>query len=308
MLNMKALITTLVLGSSSVAVAGPSVSFTAHAQASWGTTSAGPLVRDHRYGDEGRFDDLRRRRAGTWIALSEPVSAARRNVIRLGERRDDISKLRLQTTRGSTYIYALNIRFDDGSRQVLTVNKWLYSGMPSLELDLPRNRRGIDRIIVTSYAGRGAMYQLFGLQTRHAELPPVYQPPVPPIFQPPGQPPVYQPPVYQPPVSHGLIVGRDLTFANTTGYKYVVVGAEKGRFSTLRIQATSGGFPITYIQVDFTDGTAQVMNPNRLVRSGEIADFQLDGNGTHGIRQIIIKTNNNHMPVHDQSTFDVVVL
>ncbi|MDQ3365925.1 MAG: hypothetical protein M3680_10910 [Myxococcota bacterium] len=314
MSKIKALITTLVLGSSSAAIAAPSISFDASARASWGTpTTSAPIVRDHHRTDL----TIPRGRGHAWIALTEPLTSARRNIIDIGMRRDHFAQLRLQTVAGSTYVYALRIRFDDGTRETVTVNRWLSSGMPSLQVPLPQGRRGIDKIVVTSYAGRGAAFQVFGLRTRFAEQPPIAQP-VPPIYQPPvyqppyaqppvAQPPVYQPPVYQAPVS-GLTVARDLSFANTGGSRAISVGAELGTFTKLRVEATSGHFPITAVQIDFVNGTSQVIaNVNQLLRIGESVDFQLAG-GPQGIRQILIKTTPNRPPVQQASRFNVVLL
>src|SRR5436190_22520019 len=49
-MNIKAIIASLVLGSSSIAMASPSVTFSANAQAPYGTT----VVRDHRADDWNR--------------------------------------------------------------------------------------------------------------------------------------------------------------------------------------------------------------------------------------------------------------
>jgi len=130
--------------------------------------------------------------------------------------------------------------------------------------------------------------------------PPVYQPPV-------YQPPVYQPPVYQPPVQSGFMAGRDLTFANTLGYKYVLLGADKGKFGTMRIQPTSGSVHLTYIEVHFTNAPAQVLQPHRTIYAGSFYDFKLDGNGTNAITHVVLKTNDSGTAVTDPSTFNLVM-
>lgn len=290
MSKLSTLITALVLGTSSMAAADPSFSF--HASTSWSTSSS-PTVRDHRLVTEGRFD---RHARFTWLALSEPMQAGRRNVIRVAEDRDVLSALRLQLSSGMTYIYDVEVRFEDGSRQTLSVNKWLWSNESSMQLALNR-RAGVDMILVKSWGGRPGSFQVFG-QARQMTT----EQPQPPIYQPP----VYQPPVYQPPV-HSYVAGKDLTFANTLGYKYVALGADKGRFGSMRIQATSGAIHITYMEIHYTSGAIQVLQPHRTIQAGSVYDFKLDGNGANAITQIVLKTNDTGTAVTDPSTFNLVL-
>jgi hypothetical protein len=249
------------------------------------------MVRDHRPAPP--------RIRATWHALSEPMRASSRNVIRVAEDIDMLTALRLQAGTGSTYIYNLEVRFEDGTRQTLNVNKWLWSGESSIQLELGSRRSGVDMILVKSWAGRAGTFQMFGLGTRMGnELPrpPVYQPPV---YQPPT------PPVYQP--THSYVGGRDLTFANTLGYKYVAIGADKGRFGNLRLQTTSGSIHIVYMEVHFAGGGIQVLHPHRSIYAGSFYDFKLDGNGGNQITQVVLKTNDTGAAVTDPSAFNLVL-
>lgn len=295
MSKIATLITSLILGTSTLASAAPSLSFSA--SASWSSNSDAPLVRDHRF---PTIDRARPERARwSWIALSQPLNAGRRNVLHVDERTDVLSALRLQIASGTAYIYNLEIRYDDGSTQMITVNRWLWSSAPTMELALAK-RAAVDSIRIKSWGGRegGSVFQVFG-QARMRELPPVVQPPV--------QPPVYQPPV-QPPVYSGYTVGRDFTFANTLGYRYIAVGADKGKFGTLRLQATSGSIRITYVEVHFENGSAQVLQPHRTINAGMAYDFQLDGHGTNAVTRVVLKTNDEGTAVTDPSTFNLVLL
>ncbi len=287
MSKLATLITSLVLGTSSIAAADPSFSFSA--SASWSTSGSDqPLVRDHRLPVErARVDRW------SWIALSQPMTAGRRNVIRVYDG-TELAALRMQLTGGMTYIYDVDVRFADGTHQSISLNRWLWTSSPSLQLAL--SKRSVDTITIRSWGGRSGAFQVFG-QSR--EL--LNERPLPPVYQP--QPPVYQPPVYQPRTS--FLAGRDLTFANTLGYKYVLIGADKGRFGTMRIQPTRGSIYLTYVQVDFANGASQVLQPHRTIDG--YYDFQLDGNGTNAISQIILKTNDSGAAVTDESTFNLVL-
>ncbi len=293
MLNIKAALVALVLGSSSAAMASPSVTFTASAQAGW---SVGPSVRDHRapaYSMPTRT---------SWVQLSAPANLrAGSSVIR--PQLSTISQLRLQANRGMTYVQRVDLRFRDGTYQSLTVNRWL-SAASSIDLSVRNNRKFIDSVTVIGSSNRNASYQLFG-QGSNLEQPPVYVPPTAPV----SYPPVYQPPVYQPPV-YGMSLGQDMSFLNTDGRRFLDVGADKGAFNTLRLQGATGSTYIQMVQIDFTDGTQQFLGAvNKTLLPGQSYDVDLDGYNARSILRVTVWTDSSgHAIQNSTGTFNASLL
>lgn len=267
MSKIKALITTLVLGSSSVAMASPSFSLSAGAEWSFGNrTSSGPVIRDHR--------------TTTWTALSQPVSAMYgRTTIRL-HNTAAFSTLKLQGVAGAAYVDNIILELANGRRQVIEVDRWIDSRSP-VQLNVKNNRQ-ISSVTINGSANRRASYQLFG----HAQYP-MYETPVsnPPVYQPP----VYQPPVYQPPVYQGVLLGSGLDFAHSDGREFITVGAQKGSFEAIRIMGTSGTTFVKMVQIDFADGTSQFLSAiNRELRAGQSFDLELDGHTRRAIARVTV--------------------
>jgi hypothetical protein len=141
MSKIKALITTLVLGTSSIALADP-----------------GFAVRDHR--DDVRTAMYRPARP-SWIALSSPMMIdSGKNAIKLATP-SRYSQLRLQATAGSSYIKSLTVRFSDGTKQELAINKTLDPRSPMIELPVS-SRASVDRVVIKGSTNRRASVQLFG--------------------------------------------------------------------------------------------------------------------------------------------------
>ena len=297
MLKIKAVLLSLVLGSSSVAMASPSVTLAANANA---TISFGPAVRDHRTPTAYAMP----RPQMSWIALSAPM-ALRNGTAVIRPEITRISELRLQPSRGMTYVRRVDVQFRDGARQTLQVNRWLTS---SIHLDVRDNRR-IDSITVIGWSGWGASHQLFAHGSRHEmPQPPVYQPPVyqPPVYQPP----VYQPPVSQPPAYHALSLGQDISFANTDGRRIFNVGADKGAFNTLRLQGATGSTYIQLVKLEFTDGTEQLLSGvQKTLLPGQIHDIALDGFDARTVNRVWVSTNfDGAAVVHSTGTFNASLL
>jgi hypothetical protein len=289
MLKIKAALISLVLGSSSVALASPGVTFTANADASF--SFGGPVQRDHRvpssYGMPVRT---------SWVALSAPMTLRNGSAVVRPELAR-ISSLRLQASRGMTYVYRVELRFRSGGTQTLQVNKWLTTAS-AIDLEIRNYRRNIDSIAVIGSASRFASHQLFANASR-VEIPsPVYQPPV---YQAPS-PPVYQPPVYQPPVYRGFNLGQDMSFAGTDGRKFLNVGADKGSFSTLRLQGASGSAYIKMVRIEFTDGTEQMLSGvQKTLLGGQSLDIKLDGYSARGVERVTVWANDTGQAI-DYST------
>lgn len=182
MSKIKAALITLMLGSSSAAMASPSLSFSANAQVSFGTSVSAPIVRDHRSepAPPPAAYPMPVNQWTSWISLGAPLSLSDgRDVVRPSLANMNITQLRLQATVGMSYVQKVQIRFKDGTLQNLTLNKWLTTKAPMINLDLQANHRGIDSITVLgTAAARNASYQLFAQGSRTVELPHPAQPPM----------------------------------------------------------------------------------------------------------------------------------
>jgi hypothetical protein len=152
MSKIKALITTLVLATSSIAAAAPGVAFKASAT----------VVRDHRVDVARPMPAMYRLPARpAWIALSSPTQLAQgRNAIKVATP-SRYSQLRLQATAGSSYIKSITIRFADGTKQDLTINKTLNARSPIVELPVS-SRASVQRVVIKGSTNHRASVQLFG--------------------------------------------------------------------------------------------------------------------------------------------------
>jgi hypothetical protein len=164
-MNTKSLLASLfVLGSSSVAMASPSVTFSATAKASYGTSYgapyAAPIVRDHRT-PVARPIILPAYHGGPiWRepapVMYRPVLLASdlhfagdgRTFLTVGSQMGRFGTLQIKAARGRTFIKQVYVQFENGQEQVIrNINRTL-DGHDSLSLDLDGNRRGIKRIVV----------------------------------------------------------------------------------------------------------------------------------------------------------------
>lgn len=251
-MNLKALLTSLVLASSSVAVADPLVQFKIDPDRS---------LRDQR----GMWRP-------TWAPVSNTILARSRVMIDVNDQRDDLSAIRLQNVTGATYIYGMTLVYKDGHRENLTVSKWLYSGQPMLTFDLKLNRN-LDKIMLRTWTYERSTLQVYGKQMRRIVRPPiVVEPPPPPL---PPQ------PVY-------FVAGKDLTFANSPGYVHLAIGADKGRFDKLVVEATGASTFIGHIHVTFGNGQHQTLNVDKTLYRGQTLEFALDGKGERAIASLTV--------------------
>jgi hypothetical protein len=174
-MNIKAIIASLVLGSSSVAMAAPSVTVTATAQGSYGTT----VVRDHRDNDDNRYTPVvppaaiqptyqgEGRTYGGWngrklppvyrpVTLASGLSFAGdgRKFITVGAQAGRFETLQISAAGGRTFLQQVYVQFDNGQEQVIRNLDRTLTGNESVTLDLDGGRRGIRRIVV--YGNEGA--------------------------------------------------------------------------------------------------------------------------------------------------------
>jgi hypothetical protein len=159
MSKLTALITTLVLGASSIAAADTAVAFQASAK-----LRPAPAVipaRDHRIGTTAVPSMYR----APWVALSQPLMLDNngRNAIRLATP-SRYSQLRLQSTAGRSFVDSVIVRFADGSRQEIQVNKTLDARAPMVNLNIS-NRASVERVVIKGSTNRRASVQLFGART-----------------------------------------------------------------------------------------------------------------------------------------------
>jgi len=168
-MNIKTLIASLVLGSSSVAMAAPSVVTFTGTGTQYGATTT--VVRDHR--DEPRTLPAPAYRggwySGSWnggwgwrrpaprpVVYQQPVTLASglsfngedRKFITVGAQAGLFGKLELNADGGRTFIKQVYVQFADGQEQVIRNLDRTLTGNESLTLDLDGNRRAIRRIVV----------------------------------------------------------------------------------------------------------------------------------------------------------------
>jgi hypothetical protein len=173
-MNIKAIIASLVLGSSSVAMAAPAVSVSVNARAGYGTT----VVRDHRV---IAADDcapvaqpvytrpVYTRPAAQPVYQSPPiwrqppappvyrpvtlVSGAHfagdgRTFITNPDQSRLFGSLQISAAGGRTFIQQVYVEFDNGQEQVVRNLNATLTGSQSLTVDLDGNRRGVRRVVV----------------------------------------------------------------------------------------------------------------------------------------------------------------
>jgi hypothetical protein len=189
-MNIKALITTLVLGSSSIALADPSWSAGVSMNASVATN--GIIVRDHREptpapvyrtpirpvaqpvaqvvgadrcdnvrdgGDASSYVGPTGGYLDGWFAVTQPTRIERgREFITLGANQR-FSQLQLRRDMGFTRIDQIAIVFKNGQEQVVRPNAALDFRNPALTIQLEKHGK-ISRIVVYGQSGQGARYSV----------------------------------------------------------------------------------------------------------------------------------------------------
>jgi len=159
-MNIKTLIATLVLGTSSVALADSHV---------------GPEVRDHRDDAAVVIDhrveapapapaydrDAWKHRGPSWSTLSTNDQLVNgRTMIRLGGK--TLGTLKLQATSGRTTVSQVIVKFANGRSQIVPLNQVIGNGNPSLTIDLNGGLRQVQSIQVTGSSNRRASFEILG--------------------------------------------------------------------------------------------------------------------------------------------------
>ncbi len=171
-MSLKALITTLVIGSSSVALAAPTVSY-------------GPTVRDHRTPELTRdhrsaininasagiqFRPIRPVRPAplpaplTWVTLANDMQVSGRTAIKVAPTARPFSKLELRAEKGNTSIDKVMIVFANGRSQIVNLDARLGKRDSVVSIDLDGNTRSIDRIVLVGRSnGRRASLDVLAI-------------------------------------------------------------------------------------------------------------------------------------------------
>jgi hypothetical protein len=147
-MNIKALITMLVLGSSSVAMAHP-VSYS-------GFEGAPVVTRDHR--NNPPF-------VPQWTTLGTENQIANGAVkFRVNASTGKFSMLRLQTTAGKSLINRVEIQFGNGAKQVVALNQYLTASNPRITIDLDGDQaRSIRSVTVIGKNARQSAYSVLAI-------------------------------------------------------------------------------------------------------------------------------------------------
>ena len=224
-----------------------------------------------------------------WTPLSSNVRAGGKAVIRVPSARDELAAIRLQSGVGASYIYSLTLRYDDGSRETIAVRKWLYGRQPLLTFDLPQQRGGLRRIVVSSFAWNPSTFKVVGKRMRNIVYP--------------------EPRPLPPPPQAGIVIGKDLSFANTDGYVHVPVGSKLGRFYKLRITSTGPSTFIGHVLVTYATGAHQSIEVNKAFYRGESLELALDGKGPQAVTAVTLLAHGDVRAVGPSaSKFDLTLL
>lgn len=171
-MSLKAIIATLVLGSSSVALASPA----------FGPT-AGPTVRDHRtqiapvpaatvVAQADIRADIRwgrpriRPMPVTYapVTLADNLQLEGRAFIKLAPTTRQFSKLELRTEQGRTSLDKVVIVFGNGRAQTINLDAKLSRKNPTLAIDLQGETRSIERIVLVGKSnGRNASLDVIAI-------------------------------------------------------------------------------------------------------------------------------------------------
>lgn len=154
-MTIKAILASLVLGSSSIALASPSVTLSAGAEASYGA-----VVRDHRapvaepvaspvpYPGEAGWHGQWKPPVYRPVTLASGVRLAGRATIPVGAQAGRFDTLQISAATGRTSIKQVYIQFDNGQSQLVRGLDRTLAGNRSLTIDLDGNHRAIRRIVV----------------------------------------------------------------------------------------------------------------------------------------------------------------
>ena len=163
-MTLKAILASLILGSSSIALASPAAPGVTVSSVSYGNT----VVRDHRYETPAPFAQpasyYRNRNLfnGRWMPpVAHPVTLAAglrlpansQTEIKVGNQAGAFTTLKLEATGGRSFIRQVYIMFDNGQEQIIRNVNATLTGNECLTFDLDGGRRQINRVIVYGALG-----------------------------------------------------------------------------------------------------------------------------------------------------------
>jgi len=164
-MNIKALITTLVLGSSSVAMAhpvsAPVVQPVAQpiSQPIYRGPIRAPMPPQHAW---GVYQPGYRR--SSWVTLGGVNQIADGPMTfrlgRTGLASERFSTLQLQSQAGKSLIQRVLIQFGNGRTQVVEVNQYLNASNPTITIDLEGRERAISKVTVVGRNARQSAYRV----------------------------------------------------------------------------------------------------------------------------------------------------
>ncbi len=156
-MNLPTILVSLVLGSSSIALAAPAAPAPA-------PTSATVVVRDHD-GQSWRGVPKPPVYRPVTLASDLRLGTSGRASIAVGSQAGQFDTLQLTASAGKTFIKQVTVQFNNGQNQVVGLGKTL-DGNDSLTIDLAGNHRQIRKIVVTGNelsTGRRRPYGAFSI-------------------------------------------------------------------------------------------------------------------------------------------------
>ena len=162
-MNIKAIIASLVVGSSSAAMAAPSVTISASAHGTIGNTSYATTVVRNRPEPipQPIVQPIDYREGGVWrgghrlppvyrpVVLANSLSLNRgRSFITVGAQQGRFATLQISGATGRTFIKQVFVQFDNGQTQIVRNLDRTLTPNQALTVDLDGNRRAIARIVV----------------------------------------------------------------------------------------------------------------------------------------------------------------
>jgi hypothetical protein len=96
-----------------------------------------------------------------WMALTQPTRLDRgREFIHVGPQYGRFNTLKLESTRGASFINQVAIQFADGKTQVVHLNEGLSGRNPCITIDLTGRNRQINGIVVYGSTNARSSYQI----------------------------------------------------------------------------------------------------------------------------------------------------
>lgn len=170
-MSLKALITTIVLGTSSVALAAPVV----RDHRTPAPAPAPITTIDHRSTiDINASADLRFGRPGyypaprplplSWVSLANDTKVNGRTAIKVSHSTRAFTKLELRAQQGNTKIDRVLITFGNGQTQTIALNKRLSKFQSAVSIDLAGNTRFISKVVLVGKSnGRRASVDVLAI-------------------------------------------------------------------------------------------------------------------------------------------------